>query len=80
MKSYVTKVINGDQLMLGINREEDKGSYQNSKYSKSIVTVDKLRDHRNPDYNKSNGGGVTELREFGMILVSRILYYRVRIR
>jgi hypothetical protein len=81
MEGYVTKVINGDQLMLGINREGDKRSYENNKYSKSIVTMDKLRDHRNPDYNnKSNGGGVTELSEFGMILVSRILYYRVRIR
>ena len=49
-------------------------------YSESIVTVDKIRDHRNPDYNKLNGGGVRELSEFGMILVSRILYYSVRIR
>jgi len=52
----------------------------NDEYSESIVTVDKIRDHRNPDYNKLNGGGVRELSEFGMILVSRILYYSVRIR
>ena len=51
MTSCVAEVINGDQLTLGINSEGDQRSYESSKYSESIVTVDKIRDHRNPDYN-----------------------------
>ena len=74
------KINNGDQLTLSINGEENEKICGNDEYSESIATVDKIRDHRNPDYNKLNGGGVRELSEFGMILVSRILYYSVRIR
>jgi len=79
-KSHAT-IINGDQLTFGVNRGEViKKICGNDKYSKSIVTVDKVRDHRNPDYNKSNGWGVRELVILDRILVSRILYYSVRIR
>ena len=80
MKINHVRINNGDQLTLSINGEENEKICGNDEYSESIVTVDTIKDHRNPDYNKLNDGGVRELSEFGMILVSRILYYSVRIR